>query len=80
MLLEDYRQPLVVQGQTDRQVEESIKQNLKLVIERKNFKLEQKKPDEEENTENERPKEIMNGKKTKRKSQKKRAQKKTSNE
>ena len=68
MLLEDYRQPLVVQGQTDRQVEESIKQNLKLVIERKNFKLEQKKPDEEENAENERPKEIMNGKKTKRKS------------
>ena len=34
-ILEDYRQPLVIQGTTDRQVEESLKQNLKLVVERK---------------------------------------------
>ena len=78
MLLEDYKQPLVVQGHTDRQVEESIKQNLKLVIERKNLKLanEQKKPDEEETTENERLKEPKNVLASRRNRNKKKAQKK----
>lgn len=40
-IFEGYNQPLIVQGMTDRHVEESLKTNLKQVVERRTQKVQQ---------------------------------------